>query len=596
VLEAKVNRYLKQSLVLETFWGMPITSDLLREEMERQALQTRMPDRLRELYLALGNDSVLIQESLVRPALVDRLMTSLFNFDPVIHQDAKQSAESLRLRLLEGQVDPYQNRRDRTVVDLVRMDPGQGGDSETQRKQNGNVHELTAAEFDAWRGRVTRVVGGVGPVEEELGAFVIRVLLEERPNKIRVATFLVAKKNFEDWSKTMDSIFDVSSVKLVASAAPLPRVGSSTSSSSSILTRGSVPQGDGHHPLEAVLARFGHSAIWTGSEMIVWGGSPSGQGATGARYDPATDTWVTTTTSGAPSPREYHTAVWTGNEMIVWGGQDQFGQHLVNTGGKYNPAIDTWTPTTTTGAPQGRWFHAAFWTGKFMVVWGGGAARELNNGGRYDPIRDKWLRIRTGSAPRGGGNSVVWTGKEMIVWGGEYGRGHSTYLDTGGRYNPDTNTWVPTSTIGAATPRSQHTAVWTGTEMIVWGGSRDTSGGPGSGGRYDPATDTWTGATSDVGAPDARVEHHAVWTGSVMIVWGGIPFLNTGGRYDPLSDTWAPTSTLGAPAGKDGQSAIWCGTAFIVWGGNFTNTGGRYDPVTDTWTPTGTEIRNGATE
>jgi hypothetical protein len=75
-----------------------------------------------------------------------------------------------------------------------------------------------------------------------------------------------------------------------------------------------------------------------------------------------------------------------------------------------------------------------------------------------------------------------------------------------------------------------------------------------------------------------------------MIVWGGIPFLNTGGRYDPLSDRWTPTSTAGAPEGRDGQSAIWAETLLVVWGGDFTNVGGRYDPATDSWTPTSTEI------
>jgi N-acetylneuraminic acid mutarotase len=55
----------------------------------------------------------------------------------------------------------------------------------------------------------------------------------------------------------------------------------------------------------------------------------------------------------------------------------------------------------------------------------------------------------------------------MIVWGGS---GSSGYLNTGGRYNPNTNTWTATSTTNAPTARSAHTVVWTGSEMIVWGG------------------------------------------------------------------------------------------------------------------------------
>ena len=32
------------------------------------------------------------------------------------------------------------------------------------------------------------------------------------------------------------------------------------------------------------------------------------------------DTWTATTTANAPAARQRHTAVWTGSEMIVWGG------------------------------------------------------------------------------------------------------------------------------------------------------------------------------------------------------------------------------------------------------------------------------------
>ncbi len=38
----------------------------------------------------------------------------------------------------------------------------------------------------------------------------------------------------------------------------------------------------------------------------------------------------------APDARFGHTAVWTGSEMIIWGGYD--GSNDFNTGYKYNPA------------------------------------------------------------------------------------------------------------------------------------------------------------------------------------------------------------------------------------------------------------------
>ena len=41
---------------------------------------------------------------------------------------------------------------------------------------------------------------------------------------------------------------------------------------------------------------------------------------TGGRYDPGTDSWTATSTTNAPTARYAPTAVWTGSEMIVWGG------------------------------------------------------------------------------------------------------------------------------------------------------------------------------------------------------------------------------------------------------------------------------------
>ena len=84
--------------------------------------------------------------------------------------------------------------------------------------------------------------------------------------------------------------------------------------------------------------------------------------------------------------------------------------------------------------------------------------------------------------------------------------------------------------------------------MIVWGGTNAINY-LNTGGKYSPSTDSWT-ATSTTNAPEGRVDHTAVWTGSEMIVWGGgnqTIFLNTGGRYNPNTNSWTATSTTNAP-------------------------------------------------
>jgi hypothetical protein len=110
----------------------------------------------------------------------------------------------------------------------------------------------------------------------------------------------------------------------------------------------------------APTGRYAHTTVWTGSEMIVWGGF-DGQTTffnTGGRYIPSTDTWEATSTTNAPSARGSHSAVWTGSEMIVWGGLDD-NFNYVNTGGRYNPSSDSWVATSTTNAPTGRYYHTA---------------------------------------------------------------------------------------------------------------------------------------------------------------------------------------------------------------------------------------------
>jgi hypothetical protein len=217
--------------------------------------------------------------------------------------------------------------------------------------------------------------------------------------------------------------------------------------------------------------------------------------------------------------------------MIVWGGA-QIGVGYTNTGGVYDPATNSWTATSTTGAPGPRHVHTAVWTGSKMIVWGG--------------------------------------------WNNGFG-----YANTGGIYDPATDSWKATSTTGAS-PRNYHTAVWTGSKMIVWGG--ETSAVTNTGGVYDPATDTWA-ASSTTGAPSPRESHTAVWTGSRMIVWGGdAPYpsrTDTGGVYDLTTDSWTFTSSAGPPAPRDSHTAVWAPPAMIVWGGttgSLADTGGVYGP------------------
>jgi hypothetical protein len=121
----------------------------------------------------------------------------------------------------------------------------------------------------------------------------------------------------------------------------------------------------------------------------------------------------------------------------------------------------------------------------------------------------------------------------------------------------------------------------------VWGGFNGTNAFN-NGARYSPATNSWTAITLTA-APAARWHFPSVWSGSELIVWGGIvntgwPFVstNTGGRYNPATNSWTSTTLQSAPSARDLQQAVWTGSQMIVWGGTMdpdgvnTNTGGMY--------------------
>src|SRR5437879_2067532 len=179
-----------------------------------------------------------------------------------------------------------------------------------------------------------------------------------------------------------------------------------------------------------------------------------------------------------------------------------------------------------------------------MIVGGGFNTADpyLNTGGRYNPGTDSWTATSTTSAPAGRQlHTAVWTGSEMIVWGGDNG---SSFLNTGGRYCASlsgscANNWIPTSTNSAPDCRERHTAVWICIVMrscrrtLLCCRTRRASD-------LNPGTDSWT-ATSTTSAPAGRYVHTAVWTGSEMIVWGGnnsSSLFNPGGRYNPGTDSW----------------------------------------------------------
>ena len=295
--------------------------------------------------------------------------------------------------------------------------------------------------------------------------------------------------------------------------------------------------------------RTSHSGIWTGKEMIIWGGVGGSYGNNinrndGARYNPSKNKWRPVSNENAPTARFQHTAVWTGKEMLIWGGYTDShafyaGCHAnaaLNTGGRYNPRTNVWKDISTEGAPEKRLAHVALWTGKEMIIWGGtNATKALNNGGLYNPRTNSWRPMNMDGAPSPRAWLVaVWTGTEMIVWGGSC---DNEYFCDGARYNPYLDKWTPISSVNAPKGRIFAKGLWTGTDMVLWGGVNDEDvtgvGDPNrylnTGARYNPITNTWTPITTE-NSPSGRLAN-TVWTGDGMLIFGGYNNVH-------LNDTW----------------------------------------------------------
>jgi hypothetical protein len=115
--------------------------------------------------------------------------------------------------------------------------------------------------------------------------------------------------------------------------------------------------------------------------MVVWGGTDgTSLLSSGSRYNPGSNTWALTSVFGCPTARSGHTGVWNGSVVVIWGG---FSTSFQNTGARYNPTTDLWSAVAASGAPAGRSGHTAVWTGGWMIVWGGAGDAYRNTGGRY---------------------------------------------------------------------------------------------------------------------------------------------------------------------------------------------------------------------
>jgi len=314
--------------------------------------------------------------------------------------------------------------------------------------------------------------------------------------------------------------------------------------------------------------RVGHSAVWTGTELLIWGGGPFGRRplADGAAYDPAADRWRRL----PPAPlagRSWHAAVWTGTEMLVWGGTRPApggrAEVALADGAAYQPAAGTWRPIPP--APFAG--DTAVWTGTELLVFGrpGHDPGSRLAGAAWDPRAGGWRRLAAAPLPAGDQAEVVVAGGTLAAF---------TYLDAerachGGLYDLAAGTW---RTLAACPllPIMYPQPIWTGSRILLlttgpeWFDGGEVNPWPErvyTNGIYDPATDTWRRPAARPAGMQPGYGVPMTWTGREVLLWG----LGGGIAYDPSADRWRPMAE--APFTREFATGTWTGSELLIWGG-----------------------------
>lgn len=327
------------------------------------------------------------------------------------------------------------------------------------------------------------------------------------------------------------------------------------------------------------------ATAWTGSLLVVWGGHvPGTQGqdeAAGAAYDPVTDRW--TVLPPAPIAGRFGArAIWTGREVLIWGGQSGSDDTVLGDGAAYDPAGRRWRalPDAPIGPRTG---HEAVWTGREMLVWGGyerccpiDSVLHDRAAAAYDPATDRWRLVAPVPLPwsgddggavtvAAGGRPFLWREWHLAVLGAD-GR----WAEIGGAPVPPASS--PGEPVSTTTADPLAVGVATGEEIFVWSGStgrlagvahrRGAGGGTGAGaGPGEPSPGAWrrtatlaaqSGVTAAAGGP-GRIYAATGQSATVL-------------QYRIAEDRWEELPP--APVtNRSFATLVWTGSELLFWGG-----------------------------
>jgi hypothetical protein len=326
-------------------------------------------------------------------------------------------------------------------------------------------------------------------------------------------------------------------------------------------------------PKAPIAGRIGEGVVWTGKEMIVWGGvTRTGAvrpASDGAAYDPATRAWRTI----APAPRGVlgvvgNGAAWTGRTAVFWAGNSPDGPAA---GAVYDPAADTWRrlPSGPLGPREG---YASVWTGKELLIISGTSGDGLASpaAAAVNPASGAWRLLPALNAVTGLlANGAVWDGQEAFVIGKQslcpqLGSSCQKFRPVFLAYHPATDSIRQINTRSAPVDAQQVEQLtpiaWTGTEVVF-----STAGDPSAAlVGYDPGSDSWNVGKS---APCTVAAGYAqtAWLGDRYVVPCGSNGLQT---YQVATNAWQKSKPGPSPLNsREGSAIVWTGTDLIAWSG-----------------------------
>lgn len=233
----------------------------------------------------------------------------------------------------------------------------------------------------------------------------------------------------------------------------------------------------------APAGRIQHTAVSTGSEVIIYGGLTGGLepgvASDGGVYSLSDRAWtllpgVEVDGSSALGKLFGHCAVWTGSRMLVFGGQGESG--LLSGGLSFDPSAGSWQQLPSADEPGPRLWPSCVWTGTVFVVWGGLAADTtggLASGGIYDPAAGSWRQISGSGAPLHVG-SIFGLSHAFKVTEGDAIREKVVFwnslLSQGAVYDVLADAWTDVSAVGAPSARFGQAQHASGTRLVLWGG------------------------------------------------------------------------------------------------------------------------------